>query len=274
MADLLNYKTQNAPADTNRRTVQPRPEVPRVSRKEFIAWFAKNYHISQRVTFLGPPGRGKTKLATDLLAVVITPEKKVVILHGKVSGRDEVITETARKLNLKIIHQWPPPFDIRDRKRNGWILIPLETPGSDTKEENTLLAEQFGKAIHANYQTSKAKPRITFIDESHQAQVDLKLRSDIEAPMMRGRPDNTVWNLIQRGRYVSYHCYEVEHLFVFYDPDSSNQQRYSEMGDTEPVYIREITGTQLKRRELPSGDLISDCLYMNRTGYMCIVEMD
>jgi hypothetical protein len=273
MAPLLNYSDTNTPA-IDRRARKPRPNVQRVGRKTFIQWFKKNYHVSQRVTFLGPPGRGKTKLATDLLAVVISPDCKVVILHGKIEGRDHVITETAKKLNLRIIHEWPPGYDYRDRKRNGWILIPLDKPGANTKAENAILADHFGRAIHDNYQTNSKKPRITFIDESHQAQTDLKLRGDIEAPMMRGRPDNAVWNLIQRGRYVSYHCYEVEHLFIFYDSDTSNTQRYSEMGDTDPVYIREITETQLRTRELPSGDVISDCLYMNRSGYMCIVEMD
>lgn len=276
VAELLNYKTAETVETTNgnQRYRRPRPNVPRIPRQEFIKWFKKNYHVSQRVTFLGPPGRGKTKLATQLLKVVISPDRKVVILHGKVNGRDTVITATAKELNLKIIHTWPPTYDYRDRKRNGWILIPLEGPGESTREENLLLADHFSRAIHDNYQTRKTKPRITFIDESHQAQEDLKLKSNIEAPMMRGRPDNAVWNLIQRGRYVSYHCYEVEHLFIFYDSDSSNTQRYAEMGDCDPVYIREITETQLKRKELPSGDVISDCLYLNRTGYMAIVEMD
>lgn len=276
MSELLNYKTADTVETTNgnQRYRRPRPDIPRIPRKQYIQWFKKNYHVSQRVTFLGPPGRGKTKLATSLLKVVITPECKVVILHGKVNGRDHVIAETAKDLNLRIVHEWPPGYSYKDRNRNGWILIPLESAGANTATENALLADHFSRAIHNNYQTSKTKPRITFIDESHQAQEDLKLKREIEAPMMRGRPDNAVWNLIQRGRYVSYHCYEVEHLFIFYDSDSSNTQRYSEMGDCDPIYIREVTETQLKRKELPSGDVISDCLYLNRTGYMAIVEMD
>lgn len=267
MADLLQYDKESRP--------QPEtPVVPRIPREQFIKWFGKNYNVSQRVTMLGPPGRGKSKLGTDLLKVVISPERKVVILHGKVNGRDHVIAETAEKLNLRIIHSWPPSYDYRDRKRNGWILIPLESALDDVKQENAILTENFKGAIHDNYQTSSKRPRITFIDESHQAQTDLGLRGDIEAPMMRGRPDNSVWNLVQRGRYVSYHCYEVEHLFIFYDSDTSNTRRYSEMGDCDPRVIREITETQLQRRTIASGEVISDCLYMNRSGYMAIVGMD
>lgn len=188
-------------------------------------------------------------------------------------GRDHLIPEIAKRLNLRVTHEWPPGYSPRDRNRNGWILVPLEKPMDDVREENRILAGHFGRAIHDNYQTKAAEPRITFIDESHQAQADLGLKKDIEAPMMRGRPDNAVWNLVQRGRFVSYHCYEVEHLFVFYDSDKANTDRYSEMGDCDPILIKRITA-QLDRKEVSTGEIISECLYMNRSGYMCIVGMD
>jgi hypothetical protein len=244
-----------------------------VPREEFIRDFGERYNVSQRLTMIGPPGRGKTRLGMELLSVCISPATKATLLHGKIQGRDKLIPVTAKNLKMRVISTWPPSYNWNDRKRNGWILAPLEKPGDNTREENAILREQFAAAIHDNYHTPASKPRITVIDESHQAQYEMRLKEDIEAPMMRGRPDNAVWNFIQRGRFVSYHCYEVEHMIVFYDSDADNQQRYAQIGDVDPQQIRYLI-ERLERREIASGEVISDALYMNRNGYMCIIGMD
>ncbi len=244
-----------------------------IPRDEFIASFGERYNVSQRLTMIGPPGRGKTRLGLQLLSVCISPKRKAVVLHGKIRGRDSMIPVAAKNLNLRVVSEWPPSWRPGDKNRNGWLLVPLETPGDTTREENATLRKEFAAAIHDNYHTSADKPRITVIDESHQAQHEMKLKEDIEAPMMRGRPDNSVWNFIQRGRYVSYHCYEVEHVIVFYDSDTDNQRRYAEIGDVDPQEIRYLT-ERLERRQIKSGEIISDALYMGRDGTMCIIGMD
>jgi hypothetical protein len=270
-AEECNPSTRREAAEYSAR------QVPVVSRDEFIAWFCENYHVSQRLTMIGPSGRGKTKLCFQLLKVV-TSEKpkgvKAVVLIGKIKKRDRTVLEAAKSLDMIVVHEWPPSprAKFRGDRRRGWILVPLAKPKLDTaKQENQVLHDEFGKAVHSNYHTSPAKPRITVVDESHQAQNELRLKEDIEAPLMRGRPDNAVWSLIQRGRHVSYHCYEAEHIFVFYDSDDNNQERYSEIGDVDKKEIVAIT-SKLETREIASGEIISQCLYMNRTGYMCIID--
>jgi len=269
-ADYRGTGTRQEQAETRAR------QVPVVSREEFDAYWKANYNVSQRVTAIGPPGRGKTKLMFRLLKISTSTDPKgvkAVVLIGKIKSRDKTVLQAAKDLNMRITHSWPPRYDPRDRKRRGWILIPLGKPDKDTaaRSENKQLQEQFGKAIRANYHTTPKKPRITVVDESHQAQVELKLKEDIEAPLMRGRPDNAIWSLIQRGRFVSYHCYEAENIFIFYDSDDNNQERYSEIGDVDKKEIVAIT-SKLETRTIGSGEIISQCLYMNRSGYMCIID--
>lgn len=258
-----------------------REDVPRdsyampatVGRKEFIKWFGRNYKVSQRVTMIGPPGRGKSKLGTQLLKVVISPNCKCVYLAGKIKGRDDTVEQSAKFLNLEVIHEWPPTAvqKYRNRRKNGYILQPLNKAGETAQQENVTLRKNFAGAIHDNYHTNAKHPCITVVDETHQAHNDLKLKEDCEAPLMRGRPDNAVWSFIQRGRFVSYHCYEAENLFIFYDSDRDNQKRYADIGDADPKYIEWVT-SKLERKTIGSGEIISQCLYMNRSGYMCIVD--
>ena len=244
-----------------------------VPRKEHVRDFASDYRDGHHYTGMGPTGRGKTTLAKQHLIAVTSPDRKALVLHGKIKGRDPVIGEMADQCNLRIISTYPPNYSPRDKNRNGYILRPLDHHARSAAEENQILSQEFRKGIHANYTTSSKRKRITVIDESHQAQETLKLKEEIEGPLMRGAPDNGVWNLLQRGRYVSYHCYSApEHLIIFYDPDRTNQQRYSEIGDVDPEEIVNIT-SNLRTERSKDGRTISQALYMRRGDrYMCIVD--
>lgn len=250
-----------------------------VPRDEFVRDFGQEYGNGQHLTSLGPTRRGKTRLGRQLLKVTAGPDRQALVLHGKIRGRDAEIPEMARDLNMRVISEYPPAWRPGDRNRRGFILVPLTGPTESVDAENALLAQQFRKGIHASYQQTK-RNCILFVDESHQAQETLKLKKDLEGPLMRGAPQCAEWNNIQRGRYVSYHCYDApEHLLIFYDPDVSNQKRYSEIGGVDPRYIQRIT-QGLQRRTIKTNGgrdtaTISECLYIKRGGpYLCIVSMD
>ena len=252
-----------------------------ISRRDFLAEFGHDYGRGQHVTFLGPTGRGKSTLAYQCLNQVITPDLQVASLHGKIKGRDPVVNKAARSLNLRVVaalpdqaHRW---YD-KKRKYNGYLLVPLLKPGKTIADENALLADAFGDAIHHNYKQT-GTPTITHINEAHQTQNELKskqypkgLKELCEAPLMRGGPDNAEWNEIQRGRYVSYHCYGApEHMFVFYDDDRDNRKRYADFGTADPQVI-EYVCSQLKTARARDGRTISQCLYMRRSGGMFVVD--
>ena len=252
--------------------------VETVSRKEFVRDFAKNYKPGQHVTFIGPSGRGKSKLAGQLLIAVLAVHKMItaLILHGKIKGRDKTIADLSKAGQLPMLEHYPPNTyekHVRYRKRRGWILRPLTRPGESVADENKLLHREFKRGIHRSYNASHKHPCILFVDEAHQTHNDLKLRAECEGPLMRGRPVCGVWSLIQRGRYVSYMCYDqAEHVFIFYDPDEDNRRRYSEIGGIDPLVVRELA-SKLKTRTVADGSTISQCLYFRRSGnVLCIVD--
>lgn len=238
--------------------------VPVVDRKEFLEdiW---DYRSGQHVTILGPTQRGKTTLGLELLDQSISEDQQVVILAGKPPGRDPVVRAASEKLNLRVINQWPPTWTIRDKNkhRRGYVLQPHQTM-EDLERDNANVRHHFRKAMMSNYAASQ--PVITFVDEAHHVQNDMKLRREFEAPLMRGAPINGQWQLIQRGRYMSYLVYDApEHLFIFYDPDISNQKRYAEIGGVDPQIIMEVT-QDLRLKKTQSGTTISECLYVKRSG--------
>jgi hypothetical protein len=250
-----------------------------VPRKDFCQEFGREYGSGQHFTGLGPTRRGKTRLTRQLLAKCASKDRKALVLHGKIKGRDPEIPAMAKELNLRIISEYPPDWRPGDRNRNGFILVPLQRPAESIEQENALLTQEFRKGIHANYSDVK-HDTILLVDESHQAQETLKLKRELEGPLMRGAPQCAEWNNIQRGRYVSYHCYDApEHIIIFFDPDISNQKRYSEIGGVDPDYVRHITrGLQTRTIKTNGGRdkaTISEALYIKRGGpTLMIVSMD
>jgi hypothetical protein len=249
----------------------PESNVRVVPRRNFIEDFGRDYQPGQHVTFLGPSGRGKTTLAMQLLLAVRKhhPEIRVVVLHGKIKGRDHVISDLSRRSGMPLVTSWPPG-GIRSRyyarKHRGAILRPLTKPLDDTQEENDVLTVEYKKAIHTSYHAPKKKPVILLVDEAHQTHTDLGLRKDCEGPLMRGRPVCGEWSLLQRGRYVSYHVYDqAEWVFMFFDPDRNNQQRYSEIGDVDARELIALT-KQLKTKTVKDGSTISEALVFRRSG--------
>ncbi len=238
--------------------------VETVPRQRFIhdVW---DYNDGQDVTFIGPTQRGKTTLCFQLLRESTSPKRKCVILAGKPPRRDPVMAKAAEKLNLRIVETWPPAYNPRDRNRNGWVLRPKHTM-NDTKRDNDHLRAEFRKAILWSYQETK-NPTIIVVDERYHVENDLKVpKEDLDASLLRGSPHSGQWNLLQRGRFISYNVYSApEHIFVFYDPDTTNQKRYSEIGGVDPDLILELTGT-LKTTRVPSGGTISQALYIRRSG--------
>lgn len=199
----------------------------------------------------------------------------VYSIHGKVKGRDPTVPRAAKMLNLRIVDRLPTDTRIRyDRKRkyNGYIVQPLEKNLGTVQDENNLLRDRFADVIHHCYVTPPGKKVILHVNEAHQTQVDLKLKQECEGPLMRGAPDCAEWNEIQRGRNVSYMCYDSpEHLFIFKDDDESNARRYGEFGTGDSREIEDLI-SHLQTERSRDGRTISQCLYMRRDGGMFVID--
>jgi hypothetical protein len=244
------------------------PEL--LSRQDFYDKFSEDYGDGQHLTELGPTQRGKSRMGKELLKRVISPERKMLVLCGKPPGRERTWDkDAADDLNLIHLEQWPPnPYQKwRGRDHNGWLLQP-KLKLQDPTEDEEILQRNFRPAIMANHR-SNAKT-ITVVDEGYQVHVDLKLKKHCEASLMRGAPDDSVWTFVQRGRYVSYLCYDApEHVLIFRDDDRANQQRYSEIGGVDSRYLSAIV-TNLRTERVKSGPTstatISQAVYFRRSG--------
>jgi hypothetical protein len=261
------------------------PVVPVIPRKEFVRMFARDYHAGQHVTFLGPSGRGKTKLMGQLLLAVLRAHKniKARILHGKIKDRDETIIKLANDGKMPITAEASPSWyqnNVTHRDAPGFIVRPLTkaegSPDSKddlTEKENMHLRRIFRRVIYKAYHANKKHPVILVVDEAHQAHTILKLKSDCEGPLMRGRPVCGEWSLLQRGKFVSKLVYDqAEWVFIFHDPVIDNQRMYAEIGGVNPRVLVALSA-RLKTHTAPDGSTYSQCLAFRRSGdYLCIVD--
>ena len=241
-----------------------------LSRQDFYDKFGDDYGDGQHLTELGPTQRGKSRMGKELLKRVISPDRKMLVLCGKPPGRERTWDkEAAEELNLIHLEQWPPnPYQrIRGRDHNGWLLQP-KLKMQDPDEDEAILLANFKPAIMADH--ASRKKTITVVDEGHQVHVDLKLKKHCEASLMRGAPDDSMWTFVQRGRFVSYLCYDApEHILIFRDDDRANQQRYSEIGGVDSRYLSSIV-RRLRTERVRSGPTstatISQAVYFRRSG--------
>lgn len=233
-------------------------------RPVFLRRFKDDYGNGQHVTLLGPTQRGKTTLAFQMAKEVISPERKCTILAGKPPQRDHVMNTVAANLNLRVVEEWPPFKNPKDRKRNGFVCRPVQTLRDlDADTEN--IRVNFRAAMLDAY--SSHNPNILIADEASYIYNDLGLKKEYEAILVRGAPDCAEWSLIQRGRFMSYHAYSApEHILIFKDPDETNVKRYSEMiGGVNPRFIADIVNS-LKTYRVRTGGTISEALYIRRSG--------
>lgn len=247
-----------------------------LSRKEFLEYFGQQYGAGQHVTLLGPTQRGKTRLSHEMLQYVISPDGiKVIMLAGKPPGRDPVMSAAPDKLNLRRVEEWPPNWNFRDRNRSGYVLQPRHNM-EDLRADNAHVGHHFRKAMIDCYRSDPKHPVILDVDETHHVQNEYKLKSELEAPLMRGAPVCGVWCKIQRGRYISYHAYsEAAWVIIFYDPDRDNQKRYADIGGVDPDFILQVV-SGLKTRTGDDGkSTISEAMCIRRSGPECfIIGMD
>lgn len=245
--------------------------------------FGKEYSPGQHVTILGPSGRGKTKVAGQMLLTVIRKHPNlytVYMLHGKIKGRDQTIVKLADAAHMQIIREGEPNWWQRYRRKywrkykTGYVIRPLDKPGESIRAENATLSREFGRTLHRGYHANRKHPVILIVDEAHQTQVELKLKTECEGPLMRGRPDCGEWSLLQRGRFASQHVYdEAEWVLIFFDPDKTNQERYSEIGGVDPQFLKYLS-TQLETHTAPDGSTYSQFILFRRSGdYLAIVDV-
>jgi hypothetical protein len=126
----MNDSRQISAHDADRR--DRAAGIPVIPRQDFVRQFGREYKGKPRhLTMLGPSHRGKSRLCVELLNAVISPELKALVLVGKPPGRERTwTTETAKKLNLRVIETYPPSWHPRDKNGNGSVASAAYHDGS------------------------------------------------------------------------------------------------------------------------------------------------
>lgn len=234
------------------------PELEVVPREEFLAemWPA-NYRAGHHVTIIAPTQNGKTYLGFQLLKYTPPLKNPPVVLVMK--PRDREVTKWAKALEYRRIYQWPPIRGIWRGTPPGYILWPRHTYDPDI--DDARMYREFRKAILGRYKQGNS---IIVADEILGLVDELHLGREIRAVHTRGSGMGLgIWAMTQKPSHVGGWVYsQAEHLFLGWDPDKRNRDRFAEIGGVDPEVVKHYVAS------LPRYTW----LYIRRTGRrMCIV---
>lgn len=241
-----------------------------IPRKEFVKDYF-DYKPGEHVVFAGPTQRGKTTLAFQLLQVTSSPDLPAYVIVVK--PRDPTVSEWAKKLHYRVIHEWPPPPSLKHsklmgKKVSGYVIWPRL---GDIYKDPIVLQDVHRRMMADRYTSAvRGKKSIIMADETLALSKELKLDTEMRGILTRGGAmDCGIWVFVQKptasGETSVWAYGNSEHLFLFRDPDARNRQRFDEIGGVDPGEVDEIT---MKLDPYQA-------LYIKRTGpMMCIVDKD
>ncbi len=202
-----------------------------------------DYQTGDHVTIIVPYGGGKTRLGLELLERSMSPARPALLFVMK--SRDIEVSAFAKRNQLPIVRDWPPPPRSRflalfGKKPAGHVLWPLETDNPDL--DDIRHARIFRKALRSQYRTGD---NITVTDETYSLEEEYKLTRDINRILTKGRSKGAGnWNFTQRAAYVTKWAYQAQHLFLGFDPSPEAQQRLADIGGGIDIeLVREVLPT-------------------------------
>lgn len=194
------------------------------------------YNPGEHVSFIGPTGSGKTWFAYQLLRPTATPECPAIVMVMK--PRDDTAAKFSKAVKYRTVRTWPAPPSIwQPGKRDGYVLWPVHTRDPDYDDFRheaifrSCLRDSFVKG-----------DRILFADETVSLAKELDLKKDLVRIWTKGRSMGCgLWAATQRPAWVPPEMYDqAEHIFLAYDPDERNQDRFSEIGGVDPKLVKQV----------------------------------
>jgi hypothetical protein len=242
--------------------------IPRDEFARSYFWYKPGEHL----IMAGPTQRGKTTLAFKLLEYTATPECPVYVAVSK--PRDPVTEREMRRLDYRLVHDWPVPPRIQDAwngKPSGYVIWPKF---GDIDKDVRHCSEVTRRLLLDRYtQGVKGKKGILMCDDTVVKSKIYKLdREMVTITAMAGAMGIGQWEFVQKptgsGEAALWGYGNSEHIFLFRDPDRRNRERYDEIGGVDPHQVQEITLTlspyqalYLKRTPGKNGEQI-----------MCVVD--
>lgn len=240
----------------------------RLTRDEFFGEYF-DYKPGEHLSLIYPTRRGKTHLAYQALdsAMRQNPELTTASLMPK--PRDPATTHFAQALNLREIHDWPPPGTLFRAKPRGYVLWPHHDPGLDADANREQIAGVMRKCLNQQYWRGNS---ITFADDVHNLAVLHGLNPELETFWTAGGSSGAgLWSANQKpsgtlnsGSVSSFSYNAPSHLFLGKDTDQRNVKRFSEIGGVDPREVEGVvSGLQLYHVD---GNTISEVLYIDKRG--------
>jgi hypothetical protein len=229
-----------------------------------------DYRPGEHVLFGGPTQKsGKTTLAFQLLQYIATPDFPAYIAVSK--PKDPVTSEWGKRLGFRLVREWPPAPSFKEailrEKPPGYLIWPkFGDLNSDvancTRVTAALLKDRYAAGV-------RNKKGILVCDDTVVKSKIYGLDNEMTTIItMAGAMDLGGWFFVQKptdsGRAAIWSYGNSEHVFLFFDGDRRNRQRYDEIGGVDPKFVENAV-MNLRRHQ---------ALYIKREGYMCIVDKD
>jgi energy-coupling factor transporter ATP-binding protein EcfA2 len=225
-----------------------------VDRRHFIERMWR-IRAGEHVSFIGPTGSGKTRLALELLAVSVSEDLPGYITVMK--ARDKTVGDFLRQHERwkRILNYPPPPVLPGVAKPVGYALWPHHT--HDPEGDDVRHAEIFHRAHRQLYVKGD---NIIFDDEVVSLVREMNMKPDLTRIWTKGRSIGAgLWAATQRPAMVPLEMYDqAQHLFLGNIKDRRSQDRFGEISGVDAdlvvsvvqklpkyhwLYIRQEEGT-------------------------------
>lgn len=193
------------------------------------------YRAGEHVSFIGPTGAGKTYLMLPLLAKSASPELPAFLTVMK--PRDETVKKfLATHDSWRRVLTFPPPPSVK-AKPDGYVVWPHHT--ADPVADEARHEEIFRRLHRVRYVKGDC---IIADDEAVSLVREMKMGPDLIRIWTKGRSIGAgLWAATQRPAMVPLEMYDqAAHLFLAYDPDKRNQERFTEIGGVDPDLIYQV----------------------------------
>jgi hypothetical protein len=258
----------------------------RLSRDEFLSDYW-DYRGGQHVAFIEPTGGGKTRLKYQLLQRAMEQNPGLSVRVTIPKRRDAEAAAWNAALGLKETPAWPPA-----KKRPwepappGYAVWPRHLLGAPDEDPDKVLMRNRAHIEHVmkacaqdSYQDGDA---IHDADDIYVQAVILGMNEFFSEMLTNGRSIGCgLWGANQKpsgtreGSVTSFFYNAPTHLFLGWDQDERNRDRFGEIGGVDRKYVSEVV-RNLQVHHI-GGNNISDKLYISKAGAseygpaMCIV---
>jgi hypothetical protein len=245
-----------------------------------------DYRPGQHVAIIEPTGGGKTRLKYQLLRVAMQQNPHLSVRVTIPKRRDTEAAAWNAGLGLKETPTWPPQRRLLEAKPPGYALWPKHLLGTADEDPDMVLIRNRSHIEHEmkaaaldSYQTGNC---IHDADDIYVQAVVLGMNEFFSEILTNGRSVGCgLWGANQKpsgtreGSVTSFFYNSPSHLFLGWDGDERNRDRFGEIGGVDRKYVSHVV-QNLPRHEF-GGNAISDKLYISKAGSseygpaMCIV---